>query len=300
MSNLEFLEEAEIHLPFSKLFEKKVEKPKSDVRREAQAKGLEYYGFGRYGRDNKITYLSHKGTLVPFHAPLDVKKSKDWKGKEKTEIDQTKNDKPSSTLTHKDEIRFADKTLKDHNKLAIQSLSDDEDKALGQLLGGKLDRANVTIRRELNVRNDKHQEALGSLDSVLDKFKTPIALTVYRPTGTTNYKKGQDYEFKGFVKGTIDPTKVDAHHLLAIDVPKGATGIYNDNGSKDFILPQGTRIKITSDPVAVNPPTEDKHGKPSDATLMFKAMLVDSPASKLKKGEKESPKSKNDSKKDKS
>ena len=148
----------------------------------------------------------------------------------------------------------------------------------------------------MNVRDEKHTEALGSLEGVLDKFKTPIALTVYRPTGTTNYKKGSDYEFKGFVKGTIDPTKIDAHHLLAIDVPKGATGIYNDNGSKDFILPQGTRIKITSDPVAVNPPTEDKHGKATAHTLMFKAMLVDSPASKLKKGSKDDIPSKKDNK----
>lgn len=302
MSDLELLEEAELFLPFSQLIEAKKEKkkaPESDVRQQATAMGLDYFGFGRYGRDKSVTHLAHNGTLIPFHSPVGVKQSKDWKGKERVELDQ-EGDKPSSTLMHKDNIRFTDKTFKDHNKLVIKSLSDEEDDALGALLKGKLDKANITIRRGLNVRNQDHANNLSILDTTMDKFKTPIPVTIYRATGTTNYKKGNDYEFKGFLKGTIDPEKVDGNHILAIDVPQGAIGVYNDNGSKDFVLPRGTRIKILSDPVAVNPPTEDKYGKPSKATVMFKAMVVSKPSDKSKKSEKPSPKSKNDSKKDKS
>jgi hypothetical protein len=255
------------------------QEPKSEAHRQAISMGLEYYGFGRYGKDNQVQYLSHNGKLIPFHSPVPVTKNKNWQGKTEVKVDQSQ-PRPSEGLKSVEEVSWVDLKLKQYNKQMYPKFKDEQLDAIEELLGDKTTKqVNKSLMQGKNVNNPDHVTHMQTLDSVFDIMECPIAFTTYRPTQQTAYKKNKVYSFSGYVKTNIDPRnfiKNSDGHLLSIEINKGISFVYDDAGSKNFYLPKGTHIRIISDAVAVDPPIEDKKGKPTTPVLLFKAILEDS------------------------
>lgn len=244
------------------------------IKAQAQSMGLEYFGFGRYGKSGQVTYLAHNGRLIPFHSPVKVTKSKNWKGKEDIKLDQTK-DRPSKTLISSGEVKHIDQTLRDYNHEIINDIDDDQKNAIGALFSGKLDKINQSLMQGKNARHEEYAELVRILDNLMVQVKIPIALTAYRHTNQSNYQLSKKYFFNGYVKCSIDPSIIaeQGYNIIAIEMAKGAHGIYNDSGKKEIVLPRHSTIRITSKPIVLEPPVEDKYGRPSDPILLFRAIL---------------------------
>jgi ADP-ribosyltransferase exoenzyme len=270
-----FVEEPE--LVILKDFLEEASKPKekvSPVKQQAQSMGLEYFGFGRYGRENHVTHLAHNGKLIPFHQPMKVSATKNWSGNQEIKVDQS-GSRPSENLTPPNEVKHIDQTLRDFNHEEIKKFSDDEKNAIGNLFGGQLDRLNQALSQGKNAKNEEYAAMIKILDNLLLRMKIPIPLTAYRGTTDSGYQLSKRYFYSGYVTCAIDAAELtrQGKNVLALEMPKGAHGIYNDSGRKEIILPRQTTIRIVSKPIALEPPVEDKKGRPTDPILMWRAII---------------------------
>jgi hypothetical protein len=258
------------------LEDKKPKPKKKTPEEEAKSKGLTHLGMGRFGDGKSISHILHKGKLVNVHKPPKVKDEMDYTGKRRVTVEVQK-EHPLESVRSDKEVKQLDKTLRDYNKEFVAKLDNDHKDSIGHLISGKLDTALSTFKRGQNPRDGETQKKIGKLDEVMKKSKTPISMSVFRPTNMDNFEKGKSYEYSGYLHTTLDPKEIEKHgkHLLHIEIPKGHPGIYNDRkAGKEYILPRRSQIHIVSDPVAISVPDFDKKGGITSPTLLWKAIVV--------------------------
>lgn len=258
------------------LEDKKTDKPKKKTGEEtAKEKGLTHFGMGRFGDKKTITHILHKGQLVNVHKPVKVKDDVDYKGNRHVTLEVEK-EHPLENVRSDKETKQLDKLMRDHNKTAVEKFDDEEKDAVGHYISGKFDAALATYKRGHNPKDTETQQRIEKFDNVLKKTKTPVSMSVFRPTNTEKFEKGKSYDYTSYLSTSLDPKEVEdqGKHLLHIEVPKGHPGLYNDRKKgKEYVLPRKSTIHIVSDPVAISVPDFDKKGGTKPPKLLWKAIL---------------------------
>lgn len=242
--------------------------------KEAAKLGLEYYGFSRYGKNDKTTHVVFGGELAPISDTLPGEESEDRKFQIQAYEVIDNADKEFDHYFKKRE-RLVEHT---HELLAPaydwRGLKPDERKILESYLGESYDTISDAVTRpnrsgniQILIDNEETtvsvNELINLMDSIMEKTESPIQFHTF--IGLEDMK---DLHFENYRPTTLNPRLVlRSKNIVQLSVHKGASGMYIDGnytvastaGLREFILPRNSSISIDTSNKILSPEGEVIH-----------------------------------------
>jgi hypothetical protein len=232
--------------------------PQSPAATQAKRLGLTYVGFGRYEdiKTRQVTHIVQNDRLVPFSKAVRTNSYAQSSGNDIG--DYVKSLKQNVQQSHQElSVAYKPEKYSEDELDAIKMFTENAAAVNGFL-------ANLPTGIEARDiqptgTGDNTPQVIASLDSALDKSKTPTNILTYSILPTDmEIKPGNAFSFKGYRSSSIDLGVVLAASegnktLLQTLVSKGTKGMYVDDysanpGEAEFIAPRSSVVTITGGP----------------------------------------------------
>jgi len=239
--------------------------------KQAKDLGLKYVGFGRYAdpKTNQVSYIVKNDKLVPFSKAV---KTNDYA---QNRSDDFGTMSKAQGKDNEDILAVLSKTYDamkyDENQLdAIKWWTDTGYYEAGDMLSGMPTGVDPK-QLQPGGPQDSSPAIIQALDSAMKKVLTPTEIIVFSAIDAgKELAPGISFITKGFRSTTLSmehALATGAPTILQIYVPPKKPGVYADDmsvnpGEHEFILPRGTKLKVTGGPnklVGSDAQTPDQH-----------------------------------------
>lgn len=239
--------------------------------KQAKDLGLEYVGFGRYAdpKTGQVSYIVKDDKLVPFSKAVKTNdyaqnRSDDFGTMSKAQGKDNEDILAVLSKTY-DAMKY-DETQLD----AIKWWTDTGYYEAGDMLSG-MPTGVDSKQLQPGGPQDSSPAMIQALDSAMKKVLTPSEIIVFSAIDAgEELAPGVSFITKGFRSTTLSmehALATGAPTILQIYVPPKKPGVYADDmsvnpGEHEFILPRGTKLKVTGGPnklVGSDAQTPDQH-----------------------------------------
>lgn len=240
--------------------------PKSNSSSEAQKRGLQYVGFGRYmdPQVNQVTHIAQNDQLVPFSKAIRTntyqQNSSDDFGSYAKNLQSDISQIASVLLSSYPPELF------DNDELdAIQAYTSEMYDAINARLSA-LPSGIPAEQIQPQDQMDTVPSTVAALDSALSKVPAPIDFITFASLNSSytidQFSPGQTFTFKSFRSTSLNPNLAlnttggnprGQAIVLQITVPRGSSGMYVDDysiksGESEYLLSRGTQLAVESEP----------------------------------------------------